>query len=82
MNLRALDSLSSLDCPVGLSDHSLSDLAAVLAIARGAVLIEKHFTESRADGGPDAAFSLEPGKYDLSPLACTMPGRRWATRIS
>jgi len=62
MNLRAIDQLSGLGCQVGLSDHSLSNFAAVLAIARGAVLIEKHFTISRSDGGPDASFSLEPAE--------------------
>jgi pseudaminic acid synthase len=60
MHLRAMDRLTELNCPVGLSDHSLSNLAATLAVARGALLIEKHFTILRADGGPDAAFSLEP----------------------
>lgn len=60
MNLSAMDRLAELGCLVGLSDHSLGNLAATLAIARGAVLIEKHFTVSRADGGPDASFSLEP----------------------
>ena len=60
MNLRAIDCLMALNCPVGLSDHSLGNLAATLAVARGASLIEKHFTISRADGGPDASFSLEP----------------------
>lgn len=63
MNLRALDWLSSLGCPVGLSDHTLDHRAATLAVARGAVLIEKHFTLSRADGGPDASFSLEPAEF-------------------
>jgi len=63
MNLRALDRLATLGCPVGLSDHSRTDLAATLAVARGAVLIEKHFTRSRADGGPDALFSLEPEEF-------------------
>jgi pseudaminic acid synthase len=63
MNLRALDRLADLGCPVGLSDHSLSDLAAVAAVGRGAALIEKHFTNSRSDGGPDAAFSLEPDEF-------------------
>jgi N-acetylneuraminate synthase len=62
MNLRAIDCLMALNCPVGLSDHSLGNLAATLAVARGASLIEKHFTISRADGGPDASFSLEPGE--------------------
>ncbi len=63
MNLRALDRLAELGCPVGLSDHSLTHLAAVLAVARGAVLIEKHFTIARSDGGPDASFSLEPDEF-------------------
>ena len=63
MNLRALDWLASLGCPVGLSDHTLDHQAAILAVARGAVLIEKHFTLSRGDGGPDALFSLEPAEF-------------------
>jgi pseudaminic acid synthase len=64
MNLRAIDRLSAFGCQVGLSDHSLSNFAAVLAVARGAVLIEKHFTISRADGGPDASFSIEPPELE------------------
>jgi pseudaminic acid synthase len=63
MNLRSIDRLAVFGCPVGLSDHTLSDLAAVAAVARGAALVEKHFTISRADGGPDAAFSLEPEEF-------------------
>ncbi|MEO5338928.1 MAG: pseudaminic acid synthase [Magnetococcus sp. MYC-9] len=60
-NLLTIPALRELfQCPMGLSDHTLGVGVAVASVALGAAVIEKHFTLSRADGGVDAAFSMQP----------------------
>lgn len=50
---------------VGLSDHSLSVVSGAVGAALGAAIIERHFIINRNNGGPDAAFSLEPQEFSL-----------------
>jgi pseudaminic acid synthase len=57
-------------CLAGLSDHTDGIGCAVAAVALGAAVIEKHFTLSRADGGVDSAFSLEPAEFAALAVEC------------
>ncbi|MBT3367952.1 MAG: hypothetical protein HN472_05930 [Nitrospina sp.] len=61
MNLGCLRGLSGeFELPVGLSDHTLDNLSAVVAASQGAVLIEKHFTLDRKLPGVDQSISMQP----------------------
>lgn len=60
-NLRFIETLyEEFDCPVGYSDHTTGTGCAPLAVARGACVIEKHFTLDRRMEGPDHRASLDP----------------------
>ena len=64
-NLRQIPELARrFGVAVGLSDHTLGTTAALAAVALGACAIEKHFTLSRADKGPDSDFSIEPHELE------------------
>ncbi len=64
MNIRAIDTLkNAFKLPVGLSDHVIEDTISLAAVARGANIIEKHFTLDKSLEGPDHILSLEPHEF-------------------
>ena len=64
-NLKQMNNLAArFNSMPGLSDHTLGTTASVAAVALGACLIEKHFTLSRQDKGPDSEFSIEPAELE------------------
>jgi pseudaminic acid synthase len=61
INLRTIPNIAeTFDVISGISDHTMGTAVSVAAAAMGAKIVEKHFTLSRSDGGPDSAFSMEP----------------------
>jgi pseudaminic acid synthase len=64
MNLVTIPDIARrFDVVSGLSDHTLGTTIPTLAVGLGALVIEKHMTLRRADGGPDSEFSLEPEEF-------------------
>lgn len=75
MNLRTIpDIVKKFDLPVGLSDHTLGTTIPVAAVALGACIVEKHFTLSRKNPGPDSSFSLEPQEFRAMVIAIRETG--------
>lgn len=64
VNLLTIPHLAqAFNCRTGLSDHTMGSAVPVAAVVLGACVIKKHFTLSRADGGPDSSFSMEPQEF-------------------
>jgi N-acetylneuraminate synthase/N,N'-diacetyllegionaminate synthase len=64
LNMNAISTIKNkFLCPVGYSDHSIGNLAAVIAISKGAKLIEKHFTKDKSLNGPDHKASSDPDEF-------------------
>lgn len=69
-NLATLRTLGGLGHQVGISDHTPGVGVAAAAVALGARVVEKHLTLSRAHGGPDSAYSMEPAEFAGLVRAC------------
>jgi len=84
-NLYAVQALQKAfpDLPVGFSDHTEEIITGALAVAAGAVILEKHFTLDKTLPGPDHAMSLVPSelqsyieKARLAAQVCGLPQKK------
>ena len=65
-NLLTIDDMKKrFNVKVGVSDHTMGDLVSVVAVSLGAQIVEKHFTLSRSNIGPDSSFSMEPEEFKV-----------------
>lgn len=63
-NLKTINEIKNkFNILVGLSDHTIDNIASISSIPFGSCIIEKHFTMDRSIGGPDSSFSLEPNEF-------------------
>ena len=65
MNIKAIDTMKVAfnGLPVGISDHVIGDMVSIGAVARGADIIEKHFTADKEMEGPDHILSMLPKEF-------------------
>ncbi len=65
MNIRAIDTMKNAfnKLPVGISDHVIGDMVSIAAVARGANIVEKHFTLDKEMEGPDHILSMLPVEF-------------------
>ncbi len=76
MNLATISDMQKrFGLPVGLSDHSMGSLAAIVGVSLGACVVEKHFCLSRKIKNPDSEFSMEPEEYAKMAVECRLAAR-------
>lgn len=64
INLNTMVSMAkTFDCITGLSDHTMGSTVSGASVAMGGMVVEKHLTLRRSDGGVDSAFSMEPEEF-------------------
>ena len=66
LNLNAIKFIKkTFNFPTGYSDHTIDDTASIIAVAKGAKIIEKHFTLNKNQKGADHKISLEPKEFNI-----------------